>query len=132
MGYEKGDNGMKAVATVVMNRVHAPGGEYQRVNQGDLRKVIYQKGQFDCTRGVIRGQPNPQTIWSSPPEDIHYQIADWAIAGNKLWNIGECLWYMNPFRPDCPPQFPYNGSGTFNSKIRKHCFYDPTELYWET
>ena len=32
----EGDNGMKAVATVVMNRVHIPYGEYQRVCQGDL------------------------------------------------------------------------------------------------
>lgn len=29
----EGDNGMKAVAGVVMNRVHAPGGEYARVGQ---------------------------------------------------------------------------------------------------
>nr|HQI17271.1 cell wall hydrolase [Bacillota bacterium] len=25
----EGDNGMKAVATVIMNRVHVPNGEYQ-------------------------------------------------------------------------------------------------------
>ncbi|MGF7056581.1 cell wall hydrolase [Brassicibacter mesophilus] len=128
----EGDTGMKAVATVVMNRVNVPDGEYRRVNQGDLRKVIYQRGQFDCVRSVLRGQPNPQTIWANPPEDIHYQIADWAIAGNKVWNIGRSLWYMNPFRPNCPPTFPYNGSGRINSRIRKHCFYDPTELYKST
>ena len=33
----EGDNGMKAVATVVMNRVHVPYGEYQRVAAGNLR-----------------------------------------------------------------------------------------------
>ena len=27
----EGENGMKAVASVVMNRVHTPGGEYARV-----------------------------------------------------------------------------------------------------
>ena len=30
----EGENGMKAVASVVMNRVNAPGGEYARVGQG--------------------------------------------------------------------------------------------------
>ncbi len=128
----EGETGMKSVATVVMNRVHVAYGEYQRVCQGDLRKVIYQKGQFDCVRSVLRGIANPQTIWANPPEKIHYEIADWALAGNKLWNIGNSLWYMNPFIPTCPPEFPYNGTGRLNSRIRKHCFYDPTELYKDT
>ena len=34
----EGDIGMKAVAGVVMNRVHAKGGEYARVGQGSIRK----------------------------------------------------------------------------------------------
>ncbi len=61
----EGELGMKAVATVVMNRVHVAEGEYQRVNQGDLRKVIFQPGQFDCVRSVLSGVANPQTIWAS-------------------------------------------------------------------
>lgn len=80
----EGENGMKAVATVVMNRVRVPFGEYHRVCQGDIRKVIYQEGQFDCVRSEIRGQLNPQTIWANPPEQIHYDIADWALSGNRL------------------------------------------------
>ena len=44
---------MKAVATVVMNRVRVPFGEYHRVCQGDIRKVIYQKGQFDCVMSLL-------------------------------------------------------------------------------
>lgn len=128
----EGDTGMKAVATVIMNRVHVAEGEYQRVCQGDLRKVINQEGQFDCMRSVLGGVANPQTIWANPPEDVHYEIADWALAGNKLWNIGSCLWYMNPFVPTCPPTFPYNGSGTINSRIGEHCFYDPTPAYSNT
>ncbi|HPA55540.1 MAG TPA: cell wall hydrolase, partial [Bacillota bacterium] len=44
----EGDNGMKAVATVIMNRVHVPNGEYQRIGQGDLRRILFQPGQFDC------------------------------------------------------------------------------------
>jgi N-acetylmuramoyl-L-alanine amidase len=128
----EGENGMKAVASVIMNRVNAAAGEYQRVGQGDIRKVIYQKGQFDCVRSVLRGQPNPQTIWSNPPEQIHYEIADWAIAGNRLFTTGASLWYFNPFIPNCPYEFPYNGSGTFQTRIVQHCFYNPTALYFRT
>ena len=36
----EGENGMKAVASVVMNRVTASGGEYARVGQGSIRKII--------------------------------------------------------------------------------------------
>lgn len=128
----EGDNGMKAVATVVMNRVHVAEGEYQRVNQGDLRRVIFQSGQFDCARETLGGQYNPQNIYNAHPEQIHYDIADWALAGNKVYNIVESLWYMNPFVPDCPVYFPYNQSGVINSRIRLHCFFDPTPLYSQT
>lgn len=124
---------MRAVATVVMNRVRVPNGEYHRVNQGDLRKVIYQPGQFDCVMSVIGGQPNYQTVWSNPPDQVHYDIADWALAGNRLYNIGNSLWYFNPFSPNCPPEFPpRTGSGYFLVRLREHCFYNPTALYPET
>ncbi|RKD27530.1 N-acetylmuramoyl-L-alanine amidase [Caminicella sporogenes DSM 14501] len=128
----EGENGMKAVASVVMNRVHVPNGEYHRVCQGDLRKVIFQKGQFDCATSVLGGRPNPQTIWASPPEEIHYQIADWALAGNKLYSTGNALWYFNPYKPSCPYTFPYNGTGRFQVKVGNHCFYNPTALYAKT
>lgn len=128
----EGENGMKAVASVIMNRVNAPSGEYKRIGQGDIRKVIYQKGQFDCVRSVLRGQPNPQTIWSNPPEDVHYQIADWAIAGNRIFTVGASLWYFNPFIPNCPGAFPYNGTGSFQVRVVQHCFYNPTALYYKT
>ena len=36
----EGEDGMKAVAGVVMNRVHAKGGEYARVGQGSIRNII--------------------------------------------------------------------------------------------
>jgi N-acetylmuramoyl-L-alanine amidase len=83
----EGENGMKAVATVVMNRVRVPYGEYHRVCQGDLRKVVFQQGQFDCVRSTLYGRHNPQTIWATPPEAIHYEIADWALAGNRLFTV---------------------------------------------
>ena len=38
----EGDNGMKAVASVVMNRVNVPNGEYARISQGgSIRNIIY-------------------------------------------------------------------------------------------
>ncbi|MDF2546039.1 MAG: Cell Wall Hydrolase [Anaerosolibacter sp.] len=128
----EGDNGMKAVATVIMNRVRVPYGEYHRIGQGDIRKIMYQKGQFDCMRSVLAGKPNPQTIWANPPEQIHYDIADWALAGNRLFTAGNSLWYFNPFKPTCITTFPRNGSGTFQVRVVQHCFYNPTELYAQT
>ena len=128
----EGENGMKAVATVIMNRVRVPYGEYQRIGQGDIRKVIYQAGQFDCVRSTLYGKPNPQTIWASPPEQIHYDIADWALAGNRLFTIGYSLWYFNPFVPNCPYTFPRNGTGSFQVRVGEHCFYNPTEAYSST
>ena len=129
----EGDNGMKAVATVIMNRVNAAEGEYARVSQGgSIRNIIFQPGQFDCVREQIGGSYNPQNIYNMNPTDIHYEIADWAIAGNKLNEIGECLWYLNPFRPNCGSTFPSNGSGTLHTRIGEHRFYRPTESYKNT
>ena len=129
----EGDNGMKAVATVVMNRVNASEGEYARISQGgSIRNIIYQRGQFDCATDNLFGRYNPQNIYNMEPTDIHYYIADWAIAGNRLNEIGICLWYLNPFMPSCGSTFPYNGSGTLHTRLGKHCFYRPTELYANT
>lgn len=128
----EGENGMKAVASCIMNRVNVSYGEYKRIGQGDIRKVIYQKGQFDCMRSVLGGRPNPQTIWANPPEQIHYDIADWALAGNRLFTVGASLWYFNPFTAVCPYTFPRNGSGSFQVRVVQHCYYNPTALYSET
>ena len=50
----EGDNGMKAVATIIMNRVNASVGEYARVsNGGSIRNILFQAGQFDCVRETI-------------------------------------------------------------------------------
>ena len=107
----EGDAGMRAVAQVVMNRVHVPYGEYLRVCQGNLRRVLVQMCQFSCYKSVIGGVPNAQNVWSMTPDPIHYQIADWAIQGGIFSGVGtEALWYMNPFSPRCPDPFPYNCS----------------------
>lgn len=128
----EGIDGMKAVASVVMNRVHVTGGEYLRTGQGDLRKVIQQPRQFTCLMSTVYGEPNPQNIWNTPPEQIHYEVADWALSGNIHYGAGESLWYYNPFRPSCAQQFPPNGSGGFFNRVNQHCYYYPTRLYYQT
>lgn len=124
---------MKAVASVIMNRVNVPVGEYSRVSQGgNIRNIIFQTGQFDCTRETIRNEYNPQNIYNMVPTEVHYNIADWALSGNRLNEIGECLWFLNPFRPTCASTFPYNGSGTLHTRLGEHCFYRPTPTYEDT
>lgn len=129
----EGDNGMKAVATVIINRLNSTVGEYSRISQGgNLRNIIFQEGQFDCARETIKGNYNSQNIYNMNPTEIHYNIADWALSGNRLNEIGECLWYLNPFSPTCGSTFPYNGSGTFHTRLGEHCFYRPTTNYANT
>ena len=124
---------MKAVATVIMNRVYVPTGEYARISQGGSnRNILFQPGQFDCARETIANQYNSQNIYNMTPTDIHYNIADWALSGNRLNEMGDCLWYLNPFRPTCSSTFPSNGSGTFHTRLGEHCFYRPTSLYSQT
>lgn len=80
----------------------------------------------------LGGRANPQTIYANSPDQIHYDIADWAIAGNRLYTIGESLWYFNFYLPVCPNEFPFNGSGSFQVSVANHCFYDPTARYYKT
>lgn len=127
----EGDNGMRAVASVVMNRVNASSGEYQRVGQGSIRKIIFQPYQFVCASEVVNGEYNPQNIYNMNPTDIHFDIADWAIAGNRLYKIEKALWFFNPFNPTCRPNFP-SAVGEFIVRVGEHCFYNPTELYEST
>ena len=124
---------MKAVATVIMNRVNSSEGEYARVSQGgNIRNIIFQERQFDCATDNLFGRYNSQNIYNMEPTDIHYYIADWALSGNKLNEIGDCLWYLNPFMSSCSSTFPSNGSGTFHTRLGEHCFYRPTQLYANT
>ena len=40
----EGENGMKAIATIVMNRVQVTEGEYARVSQGgNIQNIIFQQ-----------------------------------------------------------------------------------------
>ena len=108
---------MKAVASVIMNRVNTPVGEYSRVSQGgNIRNILYQPGQFDCATETLLGRYNSQNIYNMNPTDENYYIADWALSGNRLSNAGECLWYLNPYRPTCSTTFPANRFRYFSCK----------------
>ena len=65
------------------------------------------------------------------PEQIHYDIADWAIAGNRLMDLGQALWFFNPFSASCRQNFP-SSIGYLVTRIGDHCFYNPTDAYYET
>lgn len=122
----EGDNGMRAVASVVMNRVRTREGEYSRYNT--LTDVIYQSGQFNCARTILGGQQNLQNIYNMNPTTIHYAIAEWAIAGGRLANLGQALWFFNPYSTECRNNFP-SAVGYFVIRIGDHCFYNPTPAY---
>ncbi len=125
----EGDNGMKGVACVIMNRVNVAYGEYGRLYT--IREVVFQRGQFNCATETLGGSYNQQNIYNMRPVQIHYDIANWAIAGNRLSNLGYALWFFNPFAPTCRNFFP-SDVGEFAIRINKHCFYNPTIAYAET
>jgi N-acetylmuramoyl-L-alanine amidase len=128
----EGENGMKAVASVIMNRVHVAYGQYLRTGQGDLRRVIEEPYEFTCLLTEVYGQENLQNVYNIAPEQQHYDVVDWALAGNVFPGAIETLWYMNPFRPQCPQYFPYNQSGVIFNRFGEHCFFQPTSLYAQT
>ena len=129
----EGEYGMQAVATVIMNRVRAIEGEFARVSKGgDVRSIILQPEQFVCAMEVVDGQYNPQNIYNMSPEQIHYDIADWALAGNVLPEVAESLFFYSPNETEiCELYFPTQVGG-FHTQIGGHCFYYPTDLYEET
>lgn len=96
-----------------------------------MHNVVFQSRQFDCADDVLMGRYNPQNIYNMHPEQIHYDIADWAMAGNRLTGLGKALWFFNPYSPNCPDTFP-SRVGSFSARIGDHCFYNPTEHYYET
>lgn len=129
----EGDNGMRAVASVIMNRAKTPNGEFSRVsNGGNVRAIIEQPGQFVCMQPVIDGIDNPQNVYNIRPDAEHYEIADWALAGNTFAPVGNSLFFFNPYSETCPNYFPSTGIGVIYNRIGDHCFYAPTQKYLDT
>ncbi|MDD7601557.1 MAG: cell wall hydrolase [Firmicutes bacterium] len=128
----EGDDGMRAVATVVMNRATVTDGEFSRINNGgDVRAVITQPGQFVCMRESVGGRYNPQNVYNMTPTQEHYDIVDWAMAGGRLLGIDDSLFFFNPYSDTCPTFFPTN-VGVIHNRIGDHCFYSPTSRYPDT
>lgn len=125
----EGDSGMKAVASVLMNRVRITYGEYGRYNT--IRDVVFAPLQFNCARTTIGGQINTQNIYNMNPTGVHYDIASWAIAGNRLGNLWEALWFFNPYSTSCQNFFP-STVGYFVIRVGNHCFYNPSSGYAAT
>ena len=126
----EGENGMKAVAGVVMNRVHAKGGEYARVGRGSIRRIIFQPYQFVCASETEGGAYNPQNIYNMRPEQIHYISRTGPLPGTA-GDVANSLWFYNPFGPTCRARFP-SDVGYWQTRIGDHCFYDPTDAYYQT
>ena len=114
-----------------MNRVNVLGGEYGRLGQGDLYNIVFQPGQFTCLMEYTAGVYNPQNIYNMRPTQENYDIADWALAGNRLPVVGDALWFYNPYDQPCRSYFP-SRVGQFVEKIGQHCFYVPTDAYYDT
>lgn len=128
----EGIDGMRAVASVIINRTNVEGGEFARVsNGGDVRAIIEQQNQFTCLLTSIGGQYNPQNIYNTDPEEIHFEIADWALAGNTDSSVGDSIFYFNPYSNSCPTYFP-SRNGVIYNRVGQHCFYSPTSAYFET
>lgn len=128
----EGDDGMRAVASVVINRARIPYGEFARVsNGGDVRAIIEQPGQFTCMKTSVGGAYNSQNIYNMNPTDIHYEIADWALAGNTAASVGNSIFFFNPYSDVCPNYFPTK-IGIIYNRVGQHCFYAPTEAYKDT
>ncbi len=119
----EGIQGMQAVASVVMNRVEQTLGEYGRYNT--IRDVVYAPRQFECASNQQQSIPNMN------PEQIHYDIALWAINGGRLPDLIDALWFFNPYSENCRNRFP-NENGYFQTRIGDHCFYSPTNSYFST
>ena len=129
----EGDDGMRAVATVIMNRANIPYGEFSRIsNGGNVRAIIEQQGQFTCMMTSKGGYYNSQNVYNMTPTDEHYEIVDWALSGNLFGAVGDSLFFFNPYSDTCPPYFPSNGLGVIYNRINHHCFYSPTEKYQYT
>lgn len=119
----EGDIGMRAVASVIMNRVAQQSGEYGRYNT--VRDVVFAPRQFECATDQL------QSIYNMRPESIHYDIAQWALGGGRLGDVYDSLWFFNPYSDTCRTNFP-NQSGYFKTRIGNHCFYSPTSSYFNT
>ena len=128
----EGDIGMRAVASVIINRSEIGTGEFARVSKGgDVRAIITQPCQFTCLKEVVDGEYNSQNVYNITPDQEHYDIADWALAGNTDSSVGNSIFFFNPYSKSCPNYFPTR-VGVIYNRVGDHCFYAPTRAYDNT
>jgi N-acetylmuramoyl-L-alanine amidase len=80
---------------------------------------------------TVGGSYNAQNIYNMTLDQVNWDIAEWAMAGNRLPNLGTALWFFNPYSPSCKNNFP-SAVGAFTIRIGDHCFYSPTAAYADT
>ena len=95
------------------------------------RLTVAPRGEIDHHSARSLRDRIDNELYNMRPEAIHYEIADWAIAGNRLPDTAQSLWFYNPFSSTCRPQFP-SGVGYWQTRIGDHCFYNPTNAYYDT
>ncbi len=125
----EGEITMKAIACVIMNRINVDCGEFRRCRT--IRDVVFCKGQFNCATEILDGHYNSRNIYNMCPEQIHYDIAEWAMVGNKLFSFGSVLWFIRPLSSLCQLSY-LSCVGKLVARINNYCFYNPTILYAET
>ena len=64
----EGENGMKAVAGVVMNRVNVIGGEYDRLGQGICITSFFSQGSSPAWRNTLPVRIIPRTSTICAPQ----------------------------------------------------------------
>lgn len=115
----EGETGMKAVASVVMNRVQVDYGEYGRLYT--IREVVYQRGQFTCAMETVGAFTICRISTTCGPPRSTTTSPTGPSPGNRLTNLGFALWFYNPFSVTCRDNFP-SRVGEFVIRIGDHCF----------
>ena len=103
----EGEQGMAAVATVVMNRATATEGEFSRVgNGGDVRAVITQPGQFVCMRESVAGSDNRKRIQY---DSFGYTLRDRRLGYGRRTSGGnrQFPFFFQPVQRRMSPEFSY-------------------------
>ena len=120
----EGENGMKAVACVVMNRVHVDYGEYGRL-QSTIRAVVYQPGQFSPVASgrlatVLAREMDPALRGKAYGMEACYRAAREVLTGTS--NVGESL-YFRTHKPVPQLQINLETAGIPYYIIGGHIFY---------